>query len=90
MATPANAKTDALVNILADWLAKVEVETLGERKTKDNVKAQVGAQPEKITKCKLTHLVTYCLSWRLTCNLDTSVQAKARKRAAHMAKHQAR
>ena len=90
MATPANAETDALVNILADWLAKVEVETLGEKKTKDNVKAQVGAQPEKITNCKLTHLTTYCLSWRLTCNLDTSVQAKDRKRSAHMAKHQAR
>ena len=53
MATPANAKTDALVNILADWLAKVEVETLGERKTKDNVKAQVGAQPEKNNKVQV-------------------------------------
>ena len=63
---------------------------MAKEKPRTTIKAQVGAQPEKITKCKLTHLVTYCLSWRLTCNLDTSVQAKARKRSARMAKHQAR
>ena len=34
MATLANAENDALVNKLADRLADVQVETLGERKAK--------------------------------------------------------
>ena len=52
MATLANAENDALVNTLADWLADVEVETLGEEKAKKETEAQVGTLDEKITECK--------------------------------------
>ena len=79
MATPANAENDALVKTLADLLAEVEVDTLGERRTKENAEAQEGTQAKKITKCKLTRLATYCSSWRLTRNLDTSVEGKAER-----------
>ena len=51
MATLANAENDALVNALADWLADVEVETVGEGKAKEKAEAKVGTRAEKITEC---------------------------------------
>ena len=52
LATLANAENDSLVNILADWLSDVEVETVGEEKAKKETEAQVGTLAEKITECK--------------------------------------
>ena len=50
MPTVANAENDALVDTLADWLAEVEVETLGEGKTKKEAEAHVGKLVEKVTE----------------------------------------
>ena len=54
MPTVANAENDALVNTLADWLAEVEVETLGEGKTKKEAEAHVGKLAEKVTEWQVT------------------------------------
>ena len=77
LATLANAENDALVNTLANWLADVEDETLGEEKAKKEAEAYVSTLAEKKTECKSTHLATYCWWWRLKRNRDTSVHAKA-------------
>ena len=53
MATPANAENDALVKTLADLLAEVEVDTLGERRTKENAEAQEGTQAKKNNKVQV-------------------------------------
>ena len=50
MPTLANAENDALVSPLADRLAEVEVETLGEGQAKKEAYAQVGRLAEKVTE----------------------------------------
>ena len=40
-------ENDALVKKLAEWLADVEVETLGERKTKKENEAKVGTRTDR-------------------------------------------
>ena len=47
MATQGNAENDALVNTLADRLADVKVETLGEEKAKKKGEAQVGTLSDR-------------------------------------------
>ena len=57
MATLANAKNVALLNTLADRLAKVEIKTLGEGQAKEKAEAQVNTLPEKTREWQVN---TFC------------------------------
>ena len=48
MATIANGENDALVNTLAERLADLEVETLGQGQAEEDAEAQVDTLAEKV------------------------------------------